>query len=117
MNVNDDQSSPTPVTVLRAAAAQGKATVAVTERALNALVALRTAQQPSPRQALGLVMGLGGAVVLILDLPTDRDCLFSRNEAPIFFVASEVVARFRGRILDRVMTGGKVTFVLRDGAS
>ncbi|HEY7036693.1 MAG TPA: hypothetical protein VH482_35525 [Thermomicrobiales bacterium] len=84
----------------RPASANALPTIAVTERALDALVALRTAEHAMPGQALGLVVGQHGSVCLVLDLPGARDRVYSRNDTPIFFVDPEVAARFKGRLLD-----------------
>jgi hypothetical protein len=85
-------------------------TIAITERALDALVALRTAEHAMPGQALGLVVGPHGAIGLVLDLPGARDRIFSRNDTPIFFVDPEVGAQFTGRLLDYAGPPGKETF-------
>jgi hypothetical protein len=91
-----------------------KGTVEVTERALDALAMLRTAEKPMPRQAIGLVVGPVGKVILVLDSPSEHDCVFTRDDTPIFFVASDVVMRFRGRILDRDTSLGKGKFFLAE---
>lgn len=84
--------------------------IVVTERALDALVALRTAEHPLPGQALGLVAGPHGSVSLVLDLPGARDRVYSRNDIPIFFVDPDVGARFKGRLLDHHGPPGQERF-------
>jgi hypothetical protein len=88
------------------------AAIVITERALDALVILRTAEHAMPGQALGLVVGPHGTVGLVLDLPGARDRVFSRNDTPIFFVDPEVGARFRGRLLDHEGPPGQERFTL-----
>ena len=95
-------------------APRAAATVEVTERALDALATLRAAEQAGPRQALGLVLGPVGSVTLVLDFPGTLDRVFTRDETPIFFVSADVVARFRGRILDREGSAETGTFVLSE---
>lgn len=95
-------------------ASRTAATVEVTERALDALAILRTAEQAGPRQALGLVLGPVGSVTLVLDSPGTSDKVFTRDETPIFFVSADVVTRFRGRVLDREGTVEKGRFVLTE---
>jgi hypothetical protein len=114
---DDDQLRRARPNIRQTASQEAKTTVTVTERALDALAILRTAEHPMPRQALGLVVGPGGSVILVLDSPTDHDCVFMRDETPIFFVATEVVTRFRGRVLDRDGSVGKGKFILTENES
>jgi len=88
--------------------------IAVTERALDALVALRTAEHAMPGQALGLVVGPYGSVGLVLDLPGARDRVFSRNDTPIFFIDPEIGTRFKGRLLDHDGPPGQEGFKLEN---
>jgi hypothetical protein len=87
-------------------------TVAVTERALAALVDLRAAEHALPGQALGLVVGPGGSIGLVLDLPGSQDRVFSRNDTPILFIESELGTRLAGRILDHDGAPGHERFTL-----
>jgi hypothetical protein len=93
-------------------AGQWRATVAVTERALGALAALRGAEHALPRQALGLVLGPGGSVGLVLDLPGPRDPVFSRDNVPILFVDAKLGPRLAGRVLDHGGAPGRERFTL-----
>lgn len=111
---DSDQARPARPNHRSATSPHAKSTVEVTERALDALAMLRDAEKPMPRQALGLVMGPAGNVVLVLDSPSEHDCIFMRDDTPIFFVASDVVTRFRGRVLDRKQSLGKDRFILAD---
>ncbi|MEA2511857.1 MAG: hypothetical protein QOF33_1458 [Thermomicrobiales bacterium] len=86
--------------------------VAVTERALRALVALRTAEHAMPGQALGLVVGPAGSVSLVLDLPGARDRVFSRDDTPILFIDVELGSRLAGRVLDHDGAPGQERFTL-----
>jgi hypothetical protein len=95
---------------VRPGSANTMPTIAITERALDALVALRTAEHAMPGQALGLVVGPHGSISLVLDLPGARDRVFSRNDTPIFFVDPEVGARFKGRLLDHDGPPGQEKF-------
>src|SRR5215212_5860286 len=111
----DDDQTRRPRPSLRQTPAQlAKGTITVTERALDALAILRAAEHPTSRQALGLVVGPGGSVILVLDSPSVHDFIFTREETPIFFVATDVVTRFRGRVLDRDSSVGKGKFVLTE---
>jgi hypothetical protein len=87
-------------------------TVVITERALGALVALRAAEHASPGQALGLVLGPGGAISLVLDLPGARDRVFSHADTPILFVDEELGPRLAGRVLDHGGEPGHERFTL-----
>jgi hypothetical protein len=94
----------------RPASVNAMPTVAITERAMDALVALRMAEHAMPGQALGLVLGPNGSIGLVLDLPGARDRVFSRNDTPIFFVDPDVGARFKGRLLDHDGPPGQEKF-------
>ena len=87
-------------------------TVAVTERALGALVDLRAAEHALPGQALGLVVDPAGSIGLVLDLPGALDRVFSRNDTPILFVEPELGTRLAGRILDHDGAPGEERFTL-----
>jgi hypothetical protein len=87
-------------------------TVAVTERALGALVVLRAAEHALPGQALGLVVDPAGSIGLVLDLPGALDRVFSRNDTPILFVEPELGLRLAGRILDHDGAPGEERFTL-----
>jgi hypothetical protein len=95
---------------VRRGSATAMAAVAITERALDALVALRTAEHALPGQALGLVVSPRGAISLVLDLPGAHDQVFSRNDTPIFFVDPDVGARCQGRLLDHAGPLGHEAF-------
>jgi hypothetical protein len=86
--------------------------VEVTERALAALVDLRAAEHALPGQALGLVVGPGGSVGLVLDLPGAQDRVFSQNDTPIFFIESQLETRLAGRLLDHDGDPGEERFTL-----
>ena len=87
-------------------------TVAVTERALGALVDLRAAEHALPGQALGLVVDPAGSIGLVLDLPGAHDRVFSRNDTPILFIEAELGSRLAGRILDHDGVPGEERFTL-----
>ncbi len=96
----------------RLATKSGTTAVAVTERALGALVTLRASEHALPGQALGLVVGPHGSVSLVLDLPGARDRVFSRNDTPILFIDVELGSRLAGRILDHSGVPGEERFTL-----
>jgi hypothetical protein len=96
----------------RSARRDAAAAIAVTERALAALVTLRTAEHARPGQALGLVVGADGSINLVLDLPGARDRVFSHNDTPILFIDADVESRLTGRILDHEGTPGQERFTL-----
>ena len=87
-------------------------TVGITERALGVLVALREAEHALPGQALGLVVGPGGSISLVLDLPGARDRVFTRDDVPILFVEAELGSRLAGRVLDHAGEPGQERFTL-----
>ena len=87
-------------------------TVEVTERALGALVDLRTAEHALPGQALGLVLDPGGKIGLVLDLPGAQDQVYSRNDTPILFIEVDLGSRLAGRILDHGGVPGEECFTL-----
>jgi CheY-like chemotaxis protein len=84
----------------------------VTDRALQALATLRSAQLAQSRQALGLVALPGGQVGLVLDVPGTGDLVFAQDITTIFFVAAELGTRLDGRVLDRGGVRGQERFFL-----
>jgi hypothetical protein len=71
----------------------------VSERALDALAALRTKERARPDQIIGLTLTAGG-IGLVLDTPGQSDRVFSKDADPVMFLSSELERRLRGCILD-----------------
>lgn len=96
----------------RAAGRGKRVPLVVTDRALQALAAMRTEQFAQPGQALGLVAAPGGQVGFVLDVPGTGDLVFAQGATPIMFVAAELGRRLDGRVLDRGGPSGRERFVL-----
>jgi hypothetical protein len=83
----------------------------VSDRALEALAALRTTERAKPGQIIGLIPTAGG-IGLVLDTPGTSDRVFSRDEIPVLFIAADLERRLRGCVLDFVGPAGREQFTV-----
>jgi hypothetical protein len=85
--------------------------VTVSERALEALAALRTTEHATPGQIIGLIPTAGG-IGLVLDTPGPSDRVISRDELPVLFISADLERRLRGCNLDFVGPAGRGQFTV-----